>query len=92
MEDQFKLLIINDDTIDAHAGENCDLYKEVILSPTRKQLAEYKLFFRGIIRSVWNDVSKNIEVVCDAGDGYRVILDDLKTVMEAEESITFTLK
>lgn len=92
MEDQFKLLIVDDNTIDNHRGEECDLFKEVDLSPSCKKLYEYSLFFKGIIRSVWNDVSKNIEVICDSECVYSDMFDDLKVSMETDENITFTLK
>ena len=92
MDDLFKILIVDDNTVDRHAGEECGLYKEVALSPSRRMLADYSLFFRGIIRSVWNDVSKNIEVICDSDDVYRSMFDGLKTAMKTDEEITFVLK
>lgn len=91
MDAPFKLLVVDDNTVDRHVGEECDLYKEVVFSPTRRQLADYSLFFRGIIRSAWNDVSKNIDVICDTDDAYKSMLDGLKSTMEKEEGITFSL-
>jgi hypothetical protein len=91
MDDLFKILIVDDKTLDSHAGEECGLYKEVVLSPSRRILSDYSLFFRGIIRSVWHDVSRNIEVICDSEDVYRGMFSDLKSSMESEENITFRL-
>jgi len=91
MEDRFKLLVVDETTLERHVGEECDLYKEVCLSPTKFQISEYVLFFRGIIRSAWHDVSQNITITCDTEDVYRVIFEDLKEKMETEENITYVV-
>lgn len=91
MENQFKILIVDTRTIDNHRGEECDYFHEVVLYPTRKQLSEYKLFFMGIIRSVWHELSKNISVICDTEDFYLPMMENLQEKMKENENINFTL-
>lgn len=91
MEDRFDLLVVDETTVNNHVGEEYTLYREVIPSPTRNQLNDYTLFFRGIIRSAWHDISKNIIVLCDTSDDYCYMFERIKAVMEEEEGITFVI-
>lgn len=89
MEDLFNLLVVDENSLSQHIGEECELYKEVPSSPT--SISEYELYFRGIIRSVWNEVSQNINVICDADQIYVEMFIELKEKMFIEEQIVFTI-
>lgn len=93
MEDLFKILIVDDVTIKNHEGEEWDLFQEVKSSPSILQIQEYTYLFRGIIRSIWHDVSKTIEISCDTSDdSYLTLLNQIKESMLIEEMITFSIK
>ena len=66
----------------------CDL---MVPSPSitgKKDASEFNLFLRGIIRSVWHDVSKEITVTAD-DDLIRGIIADVAAVMGKDEGISF---
>ena len=93
MEEQFKFLVVDENTFERHVGEECDDLKEVSPNPTKRDVQTYSLFFRGIIRSAWNDRSNKIEVVTDVeSDLYNNMFDQLQSTMKLEEGIDFTIR
>ena len=66
----------------------CDLAVKAPVISGKKEAHEFNLFLRGIIRSVWHDVSKDISVKADS-DILRGIVSDLSVVMSGDEGITF---
>lgn len=92
MENRFKLLIVDRDSFDRHVGEECGDMHEVLLSPRGRELSEYLLLFRGMIRSIWKDICQDILVEIDtSSECYSVLFQDLLTLMSEAEGISFTI-
>jgi len=90
VEDQFNILVVDSTTFDQHIGEEYDEIKEVDSSPSISKREEYFLYFRGIIRSIYHDVSKQIVITCDTQeDTYFQMFEDLLSIMKEQENISF---
>jgi hypothetical protein len=87
----FTVLVVDPVTILNHEGFDYDFYKEVMTEPSLNQMREYDLYFQGIIRSVWNEVSLDINVICDTNEIYWLMFEDLKEKMKRLENIEFNL-
>ena len=87
----FTVLVVDSVTILNHEGFDYDFYKEVMTEPSLNQMREYELYFQGIIRSVWNEVSLDINVICDTNEIYWLMFEDLKEKMKRLENIEFNL-
>lgn len=92
MADLFKILVVDENTFENHIGEECDDLKELSVSPSKRLLSEYGLYFKGIVRSVWKEVSQEIEIVLDVeSELYNTMLETLSESMK-EEGITFQIR
>lgn len=93
MEEPFKILVVDENSFENHIGEECNDLKEVVVNPTRRNIQTYTLLFRGIIRSIYHDSSKLIEVVIDVeSDLYNNMFEQLKETMQAQEKIDFEIR
>lgn len=93
MDGQFKILVVDGNTFENHVGEDYGDFKEVDVKPTKRMIQTYSLFFRGIIRSCWHDISKDIEIVIDTeSDLYNNMFEQLQETMKSEENIDFTIR
>lgn len=92
MENRFKLLVVDSSTYESHIGEECSDLKEVSIAPKRNELESYKLFFLGMIRSIWKEISQQIEIVTDTESClYESLFKDIQDQMVEKENIVFTI-